>query len=154
MIISTIKANSFGSFSGVSNTTWQGTDKRISFNRFHMILIWTLVTAFQSNTGLICMSMILALHSSDDVYRQIRHTTCCRYSHSPYRNLIFTKLCIQILFASVITLWIFCIILLCGDVHLNPCPLTLLKYPKSCTETRPDKIRSCLIYDILIFSES
>ena len=114
-----------GGFSGVSNRMRQGTEKRISYGKFHMIFLWTIAAALRGNTGLICISMILALRNSDDAYKRIQLTTYRRHIYTPYKNLIFTKLCIQTLFASVITLWTFCIILLCGDVHLNPGPFSV-----------------------------
>ena len=122
--------------------------------------------------------MILALQNSNEVQRRI-HTTCYRYSNVPRRNIIFTKTCVQILFLSVSTLWIFNIIFLCGDVQLNPGPgsvegstnssfdsfdshfemisnhLSILHLNVQSIVPKLDLIRSeADLYDILIFSES
>ena len=119
MMKSIFKSDGLGGFSGVSNTLCLGTDKRITHNKFH--IMWIRVTVFQSNNAFFCISMILALQNSNEVHRRI-HTTCHRYSNIPRRNIIFTKTCVQILLFSGSTLWIFNIILLCGDVQLNPGP--------------------------------
>ena len=121
MMKSIFKSDGLGGFSDVSNTLRLGTDKRITHNKFHIMFLWILVTVFQSNNAFFCISVILALQSSNEVHRRI-HTTCHSYSNVPCRNIIFTKTCIQILFLSVSTLWIFNIILLCGDVQLKPGP--------------------------------
>ena len=172
------KSDGLGGFSGVSNTLRLGTDKRITHNKFHIMFMRILVTVFQSNNAFFCISTILALQSSNEVHRRI-HTTCHRYSNVPRRNISFTKTCVQILFLSVSTLWIFNIILLCGDVQLNPGPgsvedstnssfyssdshfemisnhLSILHLNVQNIVPKPDLIRSeADLYDILIFSES
>ena len=145
------------------------------------MLIWTIASTFHacSNTGLVYLSMILALRESDEVYKRIKHNNFCRYEHIPLRNFIFTTLCLKILFISVLTLWVFCIILLCGDVHVDPGPhsvggstdssvvshdshfaslnnhLSVLHLNVQSIVPKLDLIRSeADLYDILVFSET
>ena len=87
---SIFKSDGLGGFSRVLNTLRLGTDKRITHNKFHIMFMWILVTVFQSNNAFFCISMILALQSSNEVHRRI-HTTCHRYNNVPRRNIIFTK---------------------------------------------------------------
>lgn len=115
------KSDGLGGFSGVSNTLALGSRKRITYNKFHVLMFWFLLTFHCADKGHFCMSMILALQRNNEVYKHIHINYHC-YTHVPSANLAFTKACLAILTISVLTIWIISILLLCGDVHLNPGP--------------------------------
>ena len=110
-----------GGFSGVSNTLALGSNKRITHNKFHILIFWFLLAVCRTNKERLCMSIILALQRNNEIYKHIHINNHC-YTYVPSTNLAFTKTCVAILTISVLTLWVISLLLLCGDVHLNPGP--------------------------------
>ena len=77
------------------------------------------LTIYRTDKERFYMSMILALQRNNELYKHIHiNYYCCTYV--PSTNLAFTKTCV--LTISILTLWLTSLLLLCGDVHLNPGP--------------------------------
>lgn len=115
------KSDGLGGFSGVSCTLGLGNRKRISNNKFHLIFIAFLFTFLQNNYSSSCLSFILALQRSNEAYKNIKfpyHRCRC----TSEKNLNFSHKCLLSMFTSVCTLWLFTLIVLSGDIEVNPGP--------------------------------
>ena len=115
------KSDGLGGFFGVSWTLRLGTRKRITNNKFHLFLIAFLFTLLQSTYSSSCLSLTLALQRSNETYKYIKFPYS-RVKHASEKNLIFTRNCFFSLLLAVIVCWTSCIIILSGDVELNPGP--------------------------------
>lgn len=115
------KSDGLGGFFGVSWTLRLGTRKRITNNKFHLFLIAFLFTLLQSTYSSSCLSLTLALQRSNETYKYIKFPYS-RVKHTSEKNLIFTRNCFFSLLFAVIVCWTSCIIILSGDVELNPGP--------------------------------
>ena len=73
------------------------------------------------NISTSCLSILIALQRSNEVYRYIRYPY--RRTQQPLNNNFkFTIFCIFYLATNVIVLFVISLILLSGDIHLNPGP--------------------------------
>ena len=74
-------------------------------------------------SNLLHFGLILAFQRSNEMYKTIRTNHPRTYNVAPYsKNTYFTHLLISFIFAIDLVLWTSTLILLSGDVEVNPCP--------------------------------
>ena len=77
---------------------------------------------FQSNYNVKCLSIVLALQCSTETYKHIKYTyTRAQVKMSDHNNLFCRNLSLSF-FILVVATWMSLILLLSGDVELNPSP--------------------------------
>ena len=119
-MICKLKSDGSGGFSGISNTIGLGSRKHIAYCGFHILVLFILSTALQTNDSHVCLCLTLALQRSNEMYKTIKH---------PYRRVLCSTkndlICYHFtisLLVSTLSLWVTCLILLCGDLQPNPGP--------------------------------
>ena len=123
-----INSDGLGGFFGVSQTLKLDAEKRLRYKKFQFILILIFLTWFynlhvyESS----CLSITLSVQYNNELYKCIKLSQ--QYSRqitSPTRNIGFTKICVRILFILSFLSWLYNLLLLSGDIHLNPDPTSL-----------------------------
>ena len=79
-----------------------------------------LFSALQTNDSHVCLFLTLALQRSNEMCKTIKHAYR-RVLYSTKNDLICYHFTISLL-VSTLSLWVTCLILLCGDVQPNPGP--------------------------------
>lgn len=102
LMLTKLRSAGLGGLFGVSQTLWLGNEKKITHNKFHLVIFLLVLTFKRDDYGLstFCLSLILSLQSSNEVYKNIKH---------PYRriqpavndNSKFTIFCIFCLASAV-----------------------------------------------------
>ncbi|MCG7868140.1 MAG: endonuclease/exonuclease/phosphatase family protein [Candidatus Thiodiazotropha taylori] len=118
------KSDGLGGFCGVSATLRLGMVKRFSYKRFHYFLLLMFLMMMKSNvhtTDIGMLSFILALQRSNETYKNISRPYS-RIRSSLNRNIMFSFKCFKVLTVLVLTMWLLNLLLLCGDIHVNPGP--------------------------------
>ena len=118
------KSDGLGGFCGVSATLRLGIVKRFSYKRFHYFLILVFMVMMKSNVhtiGIGMLSFTLALQRSNETYKNISRPYS-RIRSSLNRNVMFSFKCFKVLTVIVLTTWLLNLLLLCGDIHVNPGP--------------------------------
>ena len=113
-------SDGLGGFSGISSTLLLGSRKHITFHNTHLLVLCLLLTTTHKTHTIACFSLILDLQHSNEFYRNIKHPGCRVQSH--IKNVLFTKQLILLLSLIIFTSWSIHLILLCGDIELNPGP--------------------------------
>lgn len=174
-------SDGLGGFYGVSQTLRLGAEKRLRYNKFHIFLIFTLLTLFYNvhTYTVACFSIHITMQSNNEIYKNIKLSQhYCRARAPPTRNTQFTKTCVHILFAMFICSFFCLLLLLSGDIHPNPGPATSCNTSESSSPSsvsheqlsshlsifhlnvqsllpKIDLIRAeSELYDIAVFSES
>ena len=117
------KSDGLCGFLRVSATLVLGSKKHILANKFYLCIIAFVLTMLHSNYSHSCLSFILALQRNNDsevhknLKRPYRHVT-----HTPTSILLFSRNLLLIHTVTVFSTWLFCLIMLCGDVELIPGP--------------------------------
>ena len=75
----------------------------------------------QGNDNYSCLSLILALQRNNEVHKNIKRPYS-RVNISPIRNHLFIRNLLFALTVTVFSTWSYCLIVLCGDVEVNPGP--------------------------------
>ena len=78
-MICKLKSDGSGGFSGISNTFGLGSRKHIAYCGFHILVLFILSTALQTNGSHVCLCLTLALQRSNEMYKTIKH---------PYRRVL------------------------------------------------------------------
>ena len=71
--------------------------------------------------GIGMLSFTLALQRSNETYKNISRPYS-RIRSSLNRNVMFSFKCFKVLTVIVLTTWLLNLLLLCGDIHVNPGP--------------------------------
>ena len=119
MKICKFKSDGLGGISGVSCSLGLGNRKRLSTHKFYFVFIALFLTYFCSDYIVSSLSLIIDLQRSDEAYKNIK----CPYSRrkgTPTKNLNFSRHCLMSIFVTVLILWLFVLIILSGDVEINP----------------------------------
>ena len=172
-----LKSDGSGGFSGISNTIGLGNRKHIAYCSFHILVLFIFSTALQTNDSHVCLFLTLILQRSNEMYKTIKH---------PYRRVLCSTknnlICYHFttsLLVSTLSLWVTCLILLCGDVQSNPGPDSVegsIVSVSSCSSSSFEYLSKLLsimhlniqsivpkldlmegeasAYDVLVFSES
>ncbi|MEW8544645.1 MAG: hypothetical protein AB2693_14035, partial [Candidatus Thiodiazotropha sp.] len=121
MKICQFKSDGLGGFSGVLCSLGLGSRKRISNNKFYLVFIALFLTYFGNNYTVSCLSLILDLQRSNEAYKNIKfpYTRC---ECIPSENLSFSRYCLTSILVSVPITWLFILIVVSGDVEVNPGP--------------------------------
>ena len=99
-----------------------GCRKRIYFNTFHLLILKFFLTMFQSNYNVQCLSIILALQRSNEIYKHIKHPyTRVQVKMSDHNDLFCRNLFLSFFILVVATRMSF-IVVLSGNIELNPGP--------------------------------
>ena len=69
----------------------------------------------------VILSRILALQRNNEAHKNIKRPYS-HVTHTPTSNLLFSRNLLLTLTVTVFSTWLFCLIVLCGDVELNPGP--------------------------------
>ena len=118
------KADGLGGYCGVSAILRLGIVKRFSYKRFHYFLLLVFLMMMKSNDhtiGIGMLSFTLALQRSNETYKNISRPYS-RIRSSLNRNVMFSFKCFEVLTVIVLTMWLLNLLLLCGDIHVNPGP--------------------------------
>ena len=106
---------------GVSCSLDLGTKKSVSFRKTHLLLIsllcFNVLKPSHDFVPLFCL--LTHIQHCNEVYRNIRHPRKICLS---YKNKYFTYYCFTSLIFIVLHVWLFMLILLSGDVEVNPGP--------------------------------
>ena len=119
------KSDGLGGSYGVSCSLHMGTRKRITYKKFYFLFFLMLFSCIQKPDvrSLSHFSLILALQCSNEMYKAMRtnHLILTDWPRIP-KTHIFTQFLISVIFATDLVLWTFTLILLSGDVEVNPGP--------------------------------
>ena len=115
------KSDGLGGSLGVSATLGLGSKNNILDSRFSLCLVVFFLTMLQGNYNYSCLSLILALQRNNEVHRNIKRPYS-RVKISPIGNHLFTRNLLFALTVTVFSTWLYCLIVLCGDVEVNPGP--------------------------------
>ena len=116
------KSDGLGSFIEMSNTMMLGCRKKVYFNSFHLLILTFFFTMFQSNYNFQCLSIVLALQRSNEIYKHIKYPyTRVQVKMSDHNNLFCRNLLLSF-FILVVATWMSFIVVLSGDIELNPGP--------------------------------
>ena len=121
MKICKFKSDGLGGIFGVSCSLGLGNRKRLSTNKFYFVFIALFLTYFCNDYIVSCRSLIIDLQRSDEAYKNIKFP----YSHckcTPTNNLNFSRHFLMSMFVTDLLLWLFVLIILSGDVEINPGP--------------------------------
>lgn len=173
------KSDGLGGFFGVSCSLGLGAKKKVTYNKFHLLLFALLISMLHKPNvcGTPCLSLILALQRSNEMYKNIKVPYTRLFTSS--RNIVFTRNCFIFLSIAVLSHWILALILLSGDIEINPGPdsvegstdsshnnsttsyemfsnhLSIFHLNIQSIVPKMDMIRSeADAYDVLVFSES
>ena len=118
-------ANVINQLYGMSCSLHMGTRKRITYKKFHFLFFLMLFSCIHKPDvgSLLHFSLFLALQRSNEIYKTIRMNHPPTYKLAPYsKNTYFTHSLISFIFAIDLVLWTFTLILLSGDIEVNPGP--------------------------------
>ncbi|MCG8076808.1 MAG: endonuclease/exonuclease/phosphatase family protein, partial [Candidatus Thiodiazotropha taylori] len=119
------KSDGLGGVYGVSCSLHLGTRKKITRNKFHFLLFFTLVSCIYKPevSSFSNFSLILALQRSNEMYKTLRmiHPCTCKLALN-YGNIHFTHNLIRFIFVFDLALWVAILLILSGDVEVNPGP--------------------------------
>ena len=126
--LSRLQSDGLGGFLSVTETLRLGTTKHIFYRKFHFFLILVFVACCMSQDVLKISypSLTLALQCNNELYKLIKHPLRrVKARISSTGNAQFTLLLIFSLALSNMSLWLFCILLRCGDIQPNPGPASV-----------------------------
>ena len=129
-----LNSNGLCGFLGVSQTLGLGVKKPLTYNKFHLLLLLLLFSFYTGNNlyNFDCMSLIMALQRSKELYKTIRHPFK-RYKPNLNNKQQFTLNCIFDLLFSNFALWIMALLLTCGSFIKNPGPYSVESLSDSST---------------------
>ena len=119
------KSDGLGGFFGVSNSLKLGTTIRLTYNKLQIVLFLIIISGLTSPTSSITnlLSLIIALQRSNEAYKNIKPRTCRKL------NLTQTALCLSnlviFIIISKLLFWMYHLLLLSGDVEINPGPKSI-----------------------------
>lgn len=176
-----IKSDGLGGFYGVSQTLQLGVKKRITFIMFCRIILPSLIISqtFNGEYNISCLGTVLSLQRSNEIYKSIKFPQNKRRLVPSTKNVIFSLICVIVLWTITFALWLSVLLLRNGDVHPNPGPDSgndTLESSLSSTSTLQEMLSNHLsifhiniqslqpkldllkceaeAYDVLVFSES
>ncbi|MCG8113671.1 MAG: reverse transcriptase domain-containing protein [Candidatus Thiodiazotropha taylori] len=176
-----LRSDGLGGTFGVSLSLRLGARKRLTHNRFNLLLFSMILMMISSpNTHTIsAFSLTLAIQRSNEFYKTLTVPFMRQYFHVPPRNALLCRNIILLIFIANILLWSLSLLLLCGDVETNPGPdsvetstasssnlsatsfelltnhLSILHLNIQSLTPKLDILRSeSEAYDVLVFSES
>ena len=114
-----LKSDGLGGSFGVPNTIGLGSCKNVTVYKLYILILSIVLISVQTKNGCLCLSLILALQRSNEMYKNIKHPY--RRVKCQHDNGIFLYYLTISLFA-ITTEWIIHIILLSGDIESNPGP--------------------------------
>lgn len=121
MKTSSRKSTGLGGFLDASCSLALGTRKHLRYNRFYLFIILLIFTMVQSSYCCSCFSIILNLQRSNEMYKDIKRPYT-RVQNIPAKNVQFSHNFFLLLMIIAIAYWIYILILLSGDVEVNPGP--------------------------------
>ena len=121
--VNQFKSDGLGCTLGVSLSLMLGATKRITHNKFHLLLftMTLILLCIPNSRNLSAFSITLAIQRCNEVYKNIKVPYRRMSFRIPHQNI---SLCCNLFSLIIIdlTLWLTSLLLVCGDIETNPGP--------------------------------